>query len=103
MKKNLVVFSFLVGAVLAGVLYAAPGPAVRVYVSVPPPPALVEVRTSAPGPGYVWIAGYHRWDGGAYVWVPGRWALPPHRHGVWVPGRWKHAHHAWRWVEGRWR
>ena len=43
----------------------------------------------APGKGYFWIGGYHRWTGTAYVWVPGRWALPPRPGAVWLPGHWK--------------
>jgi hypothetical protein len=23
------------------------------------------------------LPGYHNWDGHAYVWVPGRWEVPP--------------------------
>ena len=49
----------------------------RVYVRVGPPAPIVETRVIAPGPGYVWIPGYHRWSGSAYVWVPGRWDRPP--------------------------
>src|SRR5215510_11926607 len=65
----------------------------RVYVRVGPPAAVVGTRVVAPGPRHVWIAGYHRWDGAAYVWVPGRWELPPaHRH-AWVPGHWVHHAH----------
>lgn len=91
------------GAALAGApspVHAAP---VRVYVSVPPPVPLVEARVVAPGPSFVWIGGYHRWDGTAYLWVPGRWARPPRAHAVWIPGRWKHVRHGWYWVDGHWR
>ena len=38
----------------------------RVYVRVGPPAPIVETRVVAPGPGYVWIPGYHAWDGRAY-------------------------------------
>jgi WXXGXW repeat (2 copies) len=83
------------GAALAGV---------RVYVRVGPPRAVVEVRPAAPGPRYVWVAGYHRWDGAAYVWVPGRWVVPPPHRRVWVTGHWAHRpRHGWYWVDGRWR
>jgi len=34
--------------------------------SIPPRPAEC-------GPGCRWSAGYWHWDGGGYVWVPGRW------------------------------
>lgn len=77
--------------------------AARVYVRVGPPAAVVEVRPVAPGPRYVWINGYHRWDGHAYGWVPGRWELPPRARAGWVPGRWVHSSHGWYFVDGHWR
>jgi|SRR5580658_3836140 hypothetical protein len=58
-----------IGVVFASVLtFGAFGQ--EVVVRVAPPHPLVEERVIAPGPGYVWIAGYHRWDGAAYVWTP---------------------------------
>jgi hypothetical protein len=83
-------------------LACAPTPR-RVYVPVGPPAPIHEVRTSAPGPRYVWIAGYHRWNGRSYVWVPGRWALPPAARRVWVPAHWQHDRRGWFFVDGRWR
>jgi hypothetical protein len=89
---------------LAAVLVARPArAAVHVYVGAAPPPVVVEVRPRVPGTGYVWIGGFHRWDGRAYVWVPGRWALPPKHRTVWVPGHWKTHPRGWYWVEGHWR
>ncbi|HEV2176977.1 MAG TPA: hypothetical protein VGW33_07220 [Terriglobia bacterium] len=78
-------------------------PRAVVYVGTPPPPAVVERVGVAPGPGFVWIAGYQSWNGSAYVWVPGRWERrPPRRHG-WVPGHWVHTGRGWYWVRGHWR
>jgi YXWGXW repeat-containing protein len=101
MKRN----HFLAAAFLATALAAGPASAgVRVYVNVPPPPAVVEVRPVAPSHTHVWVDGYHRWDGAAYVWVPGRWAAPPHAHAHWVAGHWAHHHHhGYYWVEGHWK
>jgi len=76
---------------------------VGVVVRVGPPAPIVEHYGPAPHPGWVWIGGYHRWDGGRYVWVPGYWAAPPHPHAVWVPHRWEHRHGGWVLVEGHWR
>jgi hypothetical protein len=73
------------------------------YVSVSPPVPVPEVLVTAPGPDHVWVRGYHRWDGGAYVWVPGSWQRPPRAHAVWVSGRWRHTSRGWYWVEGRWK
>jgi hypothetical protein len=95
----------LLGAtIFSGLLCAASASAVPVYVKIAPPAPIAEVKVVAPGPGYVWVGGYHRWSGTAYVWVPGRWALPPHGHKVWVAGHWKH-HHAngYYWVDGHWK
>jgi hypothetical protein len=77
--------------------------AAEVYVQVGPPRAIVERRSPAPGPRHVWIEGYHRWDGRAYVWVPGRWELPPREHAVWVAPRWEHRSGGYVFIEGRWR
>jgi hypothetical protein len=80
------------------------GASTRVYVRIGPPAAIVETRPVAPGPHHVWIAGYHRWDGNAYVWVPGHWQRPPAHRTTWAPGHWvHHKQHGWYWVEGHWR
>jgi|SRR5215813_12201518 len=90
--------------VLATALAPAAAQAARVYVRVGPPAAIVETRVVAPSPRHIWIAGYHRWDGNAYVWVPGRWELPPAHYRAWVPGHWIHEpHNGWYWVDGHWR
>ncbi len=72
-------------------------------IKVRPPAVIVEQRGNAPGPGHVWIGGYHKWDGNAYAWVPGRWDLPPRPHAVWIGPRWVHRRRGWFFVEGRWR
>jgi hypothetical protein len=86
-----------------GCLIAVGANAAEVFVRVAPPRPIIERRVVAPGPGYVWIAGYHRWDGRAYVWVPGRWERPPHRHAHWVAHHWVHRHGGYVLVEGHWR
>ena len=45
------------------------------------PAPLAEMRSAAPTPGMVWIAGAWHWDGVRYVWVPGRWETPPRPYG----------------------
>jgi hypothetical protein len=77
--------------------------AAEVVVRVGPPRAIVERRPVRPGPRYVWIAGFHRWDGRAYVWEPGRWELPPRERAVWVAPRWEHRHDGYAFREGHWR
>ena len=98
---------FLAGLVLAGLASTLPASAradTRIYVRIGPPAAIVETRPVAPGPRYVWVTGYHRWNGTAYVWVPGRWRLPPSHYSVWVAGHWAHhPHNGYYWVGGHWR
>jgi hypothetical protein len=69
----------------------------------PPPPRPVEVVPPPPHPGWVWQPGYHRWDGHAYVWVPGAYAAAPHPGARWVPGHWANRGGGYVWVEGHWR
>ncbi len=75
----------------------------EVVVRVAPPAAVVETHPPIPGPGYVWINGYQQWNGNAYVWVPGRWEMPPRPHARWVAHRWVRRHGGWVMVEGHWR
>jgi hypothetical protein len=93
----------LAGALLAGLLASSPAQAARIYVNIAPPVPIVEVRTAVPSPRHVWIEGYHRWDGRSYVWVPGRWALPPRARAVWVAPHWVKHRRGWYFVGGRWR
>jgi hypothetical protein len=71
------------------------GPPARPVERIPPPPR--------EHPDWAWHAGYHRYDGHQYVWVPGYYVAPPHPHAVWVPGRWVPRHGGYVWVEGHWR
>lgn len=91
------VFTSLLGSTAA--VQALP----RIYIPVPPPPPIVEVRPAVPGPRHIWIEGYHRWDGRAYVWVPGHWERRPRAHSVWVRGHYVHGRRGWYWVPGHWR
>jgi hypothetical protein len=75
----------------------------EVVVKTAPPAAIVETRPVAPSAQHVWIAGYHRWDGHAYVWTPGRWEVPPRPKAVWVAPRWQHRNDGYVFVEGRWK
>jgi hypothetical protein len=62
----------------------------EIVLELRPPVTIHEERVARPSPRHVWIAGYHRWDGGAYVWERGRWEVPPREHAVWVAPRWRH-------------
>jgi hypothetical protein len=83
--------------------FARPRVSVGIRVNAPPPPLRHEVVVVRPGPGHVWVGGFWEWRNHDYVWVPGRWARPPHRGAVWVAPRFEHRgrHHVW--VRGFWR
>ena len=85
--------------------FAAASPAQVVVRIGPPPRRPVEVAPARPveHPGYVWTPGYHRYEGGHYVWVPGRYVEPPRPRARWVPGHWSARRGGYVWVEGHWR
>jgi len=95
-RFQLLVFALLLGAGLAS--------AQEVIIrTAPPRPVHVGVVGVTPGPGYVWVEGYHAWRGGAYAWVPGRWARPPRPGVVWVAPHYRHVNGGYVFVAGRWR
>ena len=96
LRKGLI--ACVLGAALSIGAFAA-----EIVVRVGPPARIVETRPVAPGPGYVWTPGYHRWDGRAYVWTPGVWVTPPRPHARWVAHRWEHRRDGYVFVEGHWR
>ena len=96
LKKILIGSAF--GFLLSGAAFCA-----EIIVKVAPPAAIVETRPVRPGPNYVWIAGYHRWENNAYVWTPGRWMVAPRPHARWVAAHWARRPGGWVFVEGHWR
>ncbi len=90
---------------IAGALTACSGRTVVVTrAPLPPPrPVAVVARGVAPGPGYVWVDGYHDWRANRYVWVPGTWMRPPRVRAVWVPGHFAPRGRGQVWVAGHWR
>lgn len=89
-----------------GLFLAASMANAQVVVRIGPPPgSVVETVPPAPHehPNWVWVGGYHRYDGTRYVWVPGHYAEPPHAHARWEEGRWVEKNGGWVWTEGRWR
>lgn len=95
-RKRLAITLILFG-LAAGAAHA------QVYVRIGPPPRVVERRPPPPQPGWAWRAGYHRWDGARYVWVPGAWMAPPRPRAYWVPGHWVNTPRGYYWREGFWR
>ncbi|MGA1997600.1 MAG: hypothetical protein ABSH45_17655 [Bryobacteraceae bacterium] len=91
----------LIGLVFASALFFSA--TAEVVVHIRPPRVVIERRLPPPGRDYVWISGYHRWDGNAYAWTPGMWQQPPRRHARWVAHRWTHRRDGWVLVDGHWR
>ena len=94
---------YILSAMLGAAFCVGSAYGAEIVVAVKPPRVIVEHRPVAPSPRHVWIGGYHRWDGHAYVWEPGRYEVPPREHAVWVSPRWEHRHDGYVFVEGRWR
>jgi len=89
---------------LAAALSIGVAGAVDVVVKVAPPaPVHVGPVGVAPGPGYVWVDGYHEYVGDHYLWHEGTWERPPRPHAVWVPHRWVHRNGGYVFIQGRWR
>ena len=94
----------LAGLLLAGALFVGVASAAEVVVRVGPPrPVHVHAIGVAPGPGYVWVNGYHEYVGGRYIWREGEWVRPPRPHAVWVEHHWVHRHGGYVFVRGYWR
>jgi hypothetical protein len=93
---------FALAALLAVTLLPVASQA-QVVIRIGPPAPIVEHYGPPPQPGFVWIAGYHRYEGDHYVWTPGHWDRPPHPGAVWVAHRWEHRHGNWVLIEGHWR
>jgi WXXGXW repeat (2 copies) len=85
---------------LGGVIGVAQTTVIRI---APPPPVRVGVIGVAPGPGYVWVGGYQRWNGNGYVWVAGKWVRPPRAGVIWVAPRYGRSGGGWVYHKGYWR
>jgi hypothetical protein len=79
-------------------------PAGRVVLVDVPPPALQEEQVPGrPGPHHVWIAGHWRYRNGNYLWVRGRWEVPPRPRARFVAPHWDERGGSHLFVEGYWQ
>lgn len=92
----------LAGAGVLGACVTAPPPN-ALFVPGPPPAVQAEFIGPAPGPDFVWIRGYHVWNGHGYHWQAGRWERRPRAHATWVDGKWNHTSKGWYWRDGHWK
>lgn len=93
----------LILAGLCGLILSIGTANAQVVVRIGPPAPIVERPGPPPRTGFVWVGGYHRWNGQRYVWVPGRWVRPPRPHAVWVPAHWVPRRGGYVFVRGHWR
>jgi hypothetical protein len=91
----------VIGLVFAGALLFNAS-AADVFVRIGPPHSVHERRGPPPSRNHAWVSGYHRWDGNAYVWAPGRWEQRPRPRAYWVSHHWVHQRRGWVLVEGHW-
>jgi hypothetical protein len=85
MKTKLMALLLVAGGTLLAETHVAigvrvGGPAVYGYAGAP----VVAYRPACPGPGYVWISGYHDGYG---RWFDGYWTMPPYVGAYWVAPR----------------
>lgn len=86
------------------VVREAPPPAQQIVVVQHEPPApVVETVPVRPGPRYVWTGGYWACERNGWVWVSGRWVLPPRAGAVYVPPRWERHGAEFHFSVGAWR
>ncbi|HEY4012880.1 MAG TPA: hypothetical protein VGM06_06065 [Polyangiaceae bacterium] len=103
MSRTLIVFTSLAALPALGCyVEARTADAEEVGAPPPEPPPQVEVVPASPGPDYVWIAGFHRWDGRGYVWVRGHYDRRPRQQAQWVRAHWERRGRGHVWVEGHW-
>jgi WXXGXW repeat (2 copies) len=57
---------------------------IGIRIGPPPPPRVVYVQPSRPGPEYVWVEGYWYPVGHRYRWHEGYWSRPPYEGARWV-------------------
>jgi YXWGXW repeat-containing protein len=93
MKKSLLTLTLLLGATAAFGQVS-----VGIRIGAPPPPRVVRVLPSRPGPEYVWVDGYWYPVGGRYRWHDGYWTRPPYAGARWVGPR----HDGSQFYEGFW-
>jgi hypothetical protein len=100
--RKTVLLPLLSTLVIATACASGPPPG-QVYIVDRPPPERVEVIPVAPGPSYVWVAGYWSRDRQSWNWVPGRWVSPESRYRAWAPGHWARSRRGWYYIDGHWR
>jgi hypothetical protein len=108
-KAVLMVAALLAGAGLCltvGCAVQPVGPQAQARTEVEatsdPPAMIMEAAPASPGLSYVWVPGAWVWDG-SWVWVHGRWQIPPRPGAVWVPHRYENRAGRHLFIRGGWQ
>jgi hypothetical protein len=96
--KNFIRATLLASMLLAGGSAFGAQVSIGIRIGPPPPPRVVHVLPSRPGPEFVWIEGYWYPQGRHYKWHEGYWTRPPY-----AGARWVMPHHdGQQFFEGYW-
>jgi len=58
--------------------------AIGIQIGAPPPPRVIAVVPTRPGPDFIWVEGYWYPVGHHYKWHPGYWTRPPYEGARWI-------------------
>jgi hypothetical protein len=91
-----------------GTIYRSPQEAASnvVVQDVPAPPAppqVAEAVSPPPSPVAIWVPGYWAFNGVGYVWLGGRWEIPPPNSRAYVAPYWAHRGRGYVYIRGYWR
>ena len=76
---------------------------IEVDIAPPPPPDIIIARPPRPTSAYIWIDGHYIVNSRRWVWIEGRWELPPRRAAIWVEPRTRQRGPRWGYTPGHWR
>jgi hypothetical protein len=100
MKKLIFAAGLLGGSLLAGCATTMNTP--NPYPPVPPPTAEVIPKPPVSAEPLVWQPGFWDWNGGGYVWLPGRYVSTAGHGTLFQMGYWQLTSSGWVWVRAHW-
>jgi hypothetical protein len=78
-------------------------PVAPAVIAKPLAPPANDVPGQQPSPQHVWTPGHWQWGQGSYVWVAGRWEIPPASNSVWIAPQWREQGNGVVLREGYWQ
>ena len=98
--KRLKYIALIVGLIAGGQLLTS---CTGYIVGYGPPEPREEVIIVAPSPRYVWVPGYYTYSGGTYIWIEGRYQIPPRGKTRYVQGEWVKTPKGYKRGKGHWK